>query len=368
MLKPLTNILTKIFVDGFYKAHNGIFIMLLLIVIAPGGEVIKFHHSLMLYFIAKPWAMIITFTLIFLYTFKCWHFVFSTISALHQKFLFYSMNSFSKFEQLFYWVKIHALISLPILLYMFCSIIVAISHHYFLSAFFISVFLIGILLFSAFLYYWQINKLVDGSKPSMVLKLMTGLKKPFFSLYIYHVFDKLKLKYILIKLLSYLLITGVFLMFADVKTDVRVAGIAMLAIAIAHAMLILEEREFDGTFLMFAKTLPKSRFELFMSPVFIYSFLLLPEGIWLLFNLPVMVSAGLFLFCLSIVMLFVSSLYLKGCNQDIYMQVVFGLSFLIFLVILFKLIWVSVLINFLVSYVIFHFNYYKFKVNEMHDD
>ena len=368
MLKPLTNILTKIIVDGFYKAHNGIFILLLLIVIAPGGEFIKFHQSLMLYFIAKPLGMIIIFALSLLYTFKCWHFVSSTLTGLHQQFLFYSMNSFSKFDQVFSWGIIHALMSLPIVLYMLCSVIMAISHHYFLSAFIILIFSIGLLLLSAIFYYWLINKLIDGRKPSMILKLMSGFKKPFFSLYLYHVFDKLKLKYLLIKLLSYLLITGVFLMFADVKTDVRVAAIAMLAIAITHAMLIFKEREFDGTFLMFAKTLPKSRFQLFISQLFMYSFLLLPEGIWLLFNLPILMAAGLFLFCISIVMLFVSSLHLIGCNQDRYMQVVSGLFFLIFLIILFKLIWALVLINFLVSYAIFHFNYYKFKVNEMHDD
>lgn len=368
MLKPLTIILSKIFVKGFYKAHAGIFLLLLFILTAPGAGALKFHQSLMLYFIAKPLAMFIGFSVILMYTFKCWHFVSSIISAVHQQFLFYSMNSYSKFERLLCWIIVQALISLPTLLYMLCSIISAISHQYFLSAFVISIYLIGLLLLSAFFYDWRINKLIDGSKPSNILDLTHSLKKPFFSLYIYYVFDNLKLKYALIKLLSYLLITGVFLLFADVKTDVRVAGIAMLAIATAHAMLIFQEREFDGTFLMFAKTLPKSRFKLFISQICMYSVLLVPEAIWLIFNLQVIVSAGLFLFCISIVMLFVSSLNLTGWNQERYMQVVLGLFFVIFVLILYKLIWPLMLINFLMSYAVFYFYYYKFNANPMYEE
>lgn len=368
MLKPLTNVLTKIFVNSFYKAHAPILIILLFVVIAPGTKVIEFHQSLMLYIVAKPLAMFVCFCMILVYTFKCWHSVFSIISEVHQQFLFYSINSYSKFDQLFGWIVLQALISLPILLYMLCTIVIAISHLYFLSAFIILFFLIGMLLLSAFFYYWKINKLVDGSKQSIILNLTHSLKKPFYSLFIYYVFDNLKLKYLLIKLLSYLLITGVFLMFADVKTDVRVAGVAMLAIAIGHSMLILKEREFDGTFLMFAKILPKSRLQLFTSQICMYSFLLLPEAIWLLFNLPVLVSAGQFLFCISIIMLFVSSLHLIGYDQDRYLQIVLGLFFVIFLFIIYNLIWPLVLINILVSYSIFYFSYYKFKANPTYED
>lgn len=368
MLRPITNISTKIFVKGFYKAHAGLFLLLLFILTAPGAGALKFHQLLMLYFIAKPLAMFIGFGVILIYTFKCWHFVSSTISAVHQQFLFYSMTSYSKSEQLLCWIIVQALISLPTLLYMLCSIISAISHQYFLSAFLISIYLIGLLLLSAFFYDWRINKLIDGSKPSKIHHLTYSLKKPFFSLYIYHVLDNLKLKYALIKLLSYLLITGVFLLFADVKTDVRVAGIAMLAIAMAHAMLIFEERKFDGTFLTFARTLPMPRFKLYLSQICMYSLLLLPEAIWLLFNLPVIVSFGLFLFCLSIMMLFVSTLHLIGCNQERYLQIVFWLFFVIFFLILYKLIWPLMLINFLGSYAMFYFNYYKFNTNPMYDD
>jgi hypothetical protein len=361
MLRPLNNILSKVFAEGFYKANAGIFIVVLLILIAPGAGVIKFHQSLMLYLVAKPLAMMIAFAVLLLYTFKCWHYVLSTISAVHQQFLFYSLNSFSRFEQILAWAILQATISLPPLIYMLCSIILAIKNHYYFSACLIIIYLMGLLLLSASLYYWRINKLIDGGNQSIGLKLTNGFKKPLFLLYIYHVFDQLKTRYLIVKLLSYLVVIGVFSMFADVKMDVRVGGIAMLAIAVTHAMLIFEEREFDGTFLMFAKTLPRSRFEIFMSQLCMYSILLLPEAFWLICNLPIMISAGLFLFCISIIMLFVSSLHVIGCNQERYLLVVLGLFFLIFFVILYQFVWALTVINFVLSYCVFYLYYYRFK-------
>jgi hypothetical protein len=363
MLKPLTNILFKIFSDTFYKAHAGIFFLLLLVIIGPGspGKIIAFHKSLMLLFIVKPLGMMIVFAVLLLYTFKCWHFISGKIQGADQQFLFYSINSYSKPQQLIGWMILQTVISLPILLYLLISVGVAISYHYFSAALIIIIYTLGLLMISSYFYYWLIDKLIDGYKLPFILKLTRGLKKPFFTLYVYHVFDELKLKYLIIKFLSYFSITLVFLLFEDVKSDIRVAGIAMLAVAVAHSMLILNERQFENSLLMFTRGLPISRPKLFTSLLFAYSILLLPEAVWLLFSLPVTFAVGLFVFCLSIILFFVSSLYFLGTDHDKYIKIIFLVFLITFIMILFKLLWLSVLINFFVAYMIFYRNYYKFK-------
>lgn len=363
MLNPIANVLVKIFANSFYKAHAGIFLFLLLTLLGFGyfGSVIAFHKSLMLYFIAKPLIMVIVFSVLLLYTFKCLHFISAKIYQVHQQFLFYSVNSYAKIQQIWAWVIVQAVVSIPILAYMLISVALAISHQYYFSAFIILVYLAALLLLSALFYTWQINKLIDGHKSTLILKLTRPFRKPFFTLYVYHVFHAVKIKYLIIKLLSYLTITAVFLLFADVKTDIRVASIAMLAVATAHCMLVLEARQFEITFLTFARTLPISRFKLFISQIGTYGLLLFPEFIWLLFNLPALTALGLFAFCLSIVLLLSSSLYLLGLDQEKYLKVVFAIFVITFMLILFNLMCISVLINVSAAYLIFYLNYYKFK-------
>jgi len=288
-------------------------------------------------------------------------FYLAKIYQVQQQFLFYSVNSYAKTQQIYAWVIVQSVVSIPILAYMLISVGLAISHQYYFSAIIILVYLAALLLLSALFYTWQINKLIDGHKSTLILKLTRPFKKPFFSLYVYHVFNSLKIKYLIIKLVSYLTITAVFLLFADVKTDIRVASIAMLAVATAHCMLVLEARQFEITFLAFARTLPISRFKLFISQMGTYGLLLFPEFIWLLFNLPVLTALGLFAFCLSIVLLLSSSLYLLGLDQEKYFKVVFATFVITFMLILFNLMCISVLINVSAAYLIFYLNYYKFK-------
>ncbi|ETZ22584.1 hypothetical protein [Pedobacter sp. V48] len=363
MLSPLTNVLVKVFANTFYKAHAGIFLFLLLTLLGLGyfGSVINFHKSLMLYFMAKPFIMVIAFGVVLLYTLKCCHFISAKIREVHQQFLFYSVNSYTKREQISTWIIVQAVVSIPMLVYMLISLVLAISHQYYFSAFITLVYLATLLLLSALFYTWQINKLIDGHKSILISRLIRPLRKPFFTLYFYHVFHSHKIRYSVIKLLSYLTITAVFLLFADVKTDIRVASIAMLAVATAHCMLVLEARKFEITFLAFVRTLPISRFKLFISQIGSYGLLLLPEFIWLLFNLPALIALGLFAFCLSIILLLCCSLYLFGLDQEKYFKVVFGTFIITFILILFNLMCISVFINLSAAYLIFYLNYYKFK-------
>ncbi|WP_448699075.1 hypothetical protein ACFGVR_19235 [Mucilaginibacter sp. AW1-3] len=361
MSSPLTNILLNIFAAGFYRVHAGILFFLFLVMfgLVEPAQLIGYHTSLMLAFITNPAMMAVVFAIWLLYTFKAWHYVTGQIFAVQQQFLFYSTTSYAKTKQFTSWLIVQATISLPVLAYAGVSCGVAIRHHYFLSALAILLYLAVIICCSSLFYIRLVNRLIDGNKQSYLIRLTQNWQKPYFSLYVYHVFDKLKLTYLITKALSYFIITGVFLLFADVSHDTRVAGIAILAIAMAHAIVIFEERKFEETFLSFSRNLPYSRLKLFSSFAGVYLLLLLPEGVWLFTRFAPLMAIGLFAFAISITLLYHSFLYLFGLNMDKYLQWVPGMFVLIFWLIMFKLLWVIIPLILVIAFGIFYTNYYQ---------
>jgi hypothetical protein len=360
MRSPLAKILLKIFANGFYRAHAGLFLFgaFVMFGMVEPSQLVGYHSTLMLAFISNPIMMLVVFAVWLLYTFKCWHFVAGQVFALHQQFLFYSSSSYQKTKQFLAWFILQATIALPVLAYGIIAVGVGVKHGFYLGSFAVLCYLFFIIAISAWFYMRLINQLIDGSSQSTVLKLTKSWKKPYFSLYIYHVFDKLKLKYIITKGISYLIITGVFLMFEDVSHDLRVAGIALLAIAVSHSVLIFDERQFEETFLIFSKTLPYSRVQLFLSFLGVYGALLLPEAIWLFVRFSPIMAIGLLAFALSLILLFHSLLYRFGLNMEKYMTWVLGLFIVVFWVVMFRLIWGLVCVNLVVAYLVFYRSYY----------
>jgi hypothetical protein len=354
MNKPLNNVLLKIFAGGFYKVHGGIlfFLFLVLFGLVEPAQLLNYHMALMLAFITSPLMMSIVFGVWLLYTFKCWHYIGGQIFAPHQQFLFYSSTSYSKQKQFTAWFTVQATVALPVLVYGGISVGVALYHHYIISAICILAYLVFIIALSAWFYMRMINHLIDGSRQSVIMRFTKKWKKPYFSLYLYHVFNKLKVTYLITKLLSYAIINGVFMMFADVSHDTRVAAIAMLAITVAHSILIFEERRFEEVYLIFSKNLPYSKLKLFLSFLGVYALLLIPEAAWLFTRFSPLMAVYLLGFGLSIIMLFHCMLYPLGLDMEKYMGRVLGLFVALFWLVMFKLLWVLVPALILFAYII----------------
>ncbi|SCW49697.1 hypothetical protein [Mucilaginibacter sp. NFR10] len=361
-MKPLTNVLLKIFAGGFFRVHAGIllFVFLAMVGIVPPQYLIGYHKSLMLAMDSSWVVTTLVFTGWFIYAVKSWHYVSGQIFASGQHFLFYSSNALSKGKQLKSWFWAQAAILLPIILYAFIAVGVGFAYHYYLLPVCVLLYLTALTYLSAVIYTRQVNRLIDGSSRSILLRLSSKWRKPYFSLYIYHLFDKRKVPYLITKALSWLIITAVFYVFADVKTDFRVAGIAILAVITTHIVLIFEERKFEENDLGFSRNLPYSRPKLFLNFISVYFFLLIPEGIWLFSRFNPLMAAELLFVALSTAMLFHCLLYWFGLNMDKYLQWVLGLFIVLFWIIMFKLLWILIPLNLSLAYLLFYNNYYKF--------
>ncbi|MDN3548337.1 hypothetical protein [Mucilaginibacter aquaedulcis] len=361
MQQPLTKILIKVFAGSFYQVHAGIlfFVFFIMVGCVPGNMLLTYHQSLMLGMTSSTVMLGLVMVVWLMYIFKSWHYVTAQFFTADKQFLFYSSTALSRTKQLTSWSYAQAVIMMPVIIYALLSIAVGVSHHYYILPVVIIMFLISTIWCSALLYVRVLNRLVDGSNQSWLLRLSGNWRKPYFSLYIYHIFDNKKVPYFITKGLSWLIITGVFYLFDDVKTDLRVAGIAMLAVVTAHIVLVFEERRFEETFLGFSRNLPYRRLQLFLNFTGVYFLLLLPESVWLFSRFSPLIALELLLTGLSIIMLFHCLLYWFGLNMDRYLQWIMGLFIVLFWVIMFHLLWILIPLNFTIAFLFFYYNYYR---------
>jgi len=209
----------------------------------------------------------------------------------------------------------------------------------------------------------MVNNLIREKNTSWIFSIIRYWRKPFFSLFIYHVFDKLKLTYVLTKLLSYVAIIGILFSFADVKHDPRVAGLIILGVITAHTILIYQQHRFELTYLSMARNFPYSIGNLYINYVLSYLVLLLPESIWLFLSFNAITAIGLLLLSLSLVLLFHCLLYKLGLAMNKYLPLILSLFILNFCLILFGLMWLLMPVCILVSFIVFYLNYYKAELN-----
>ena len=363
MQQPLTKVLLKIFAGGFYQVHAGIlfFVFFIMVGTVPGNMLVSYHKSLMLAMTSSPVMLALVLGGWLIYILKSWHYVGTQLFAPEKQFLFYSSTALSPAEQRKSWCYMQAAILAPIIIYALLAVGVGLTHHFYILPAVIMLFLTGIVWCSSLIYVRLMNGLIDGSKQSLLLRWSSTWRKPYFSLYVYHIFDDKKVPYFITKGLSWLIISGVFYLFADVETDTRVAGIAILAVITAHVVLIFEERRFEETKLSFARNLPYSRLRLFLNFALVYFFLLLPEGVWLFSRFQPLIAVELLLAGLSIALLFHSLLYWFGLNMDKYLQWILGLFMVLFWVIMFRLLWVLIPLNLVIAYLFFYYNYYRYE-------
>lgn len=360
-MHSLTNVLNKIFVYGFYRAHAGVFIFIFLVFFGavPGDQLLSYHKALMLAFLSSPLLLAVVFAIWLLYAAKSWHFVAGQLTQPHHQFLYYSTGAYSRKLQSGSWLIIQFNILMPVIVYALLALGVGIYYHTYAAVAAVILFLLLLIITGAVICRAFSYKLSEDTQQSALLRWSTNWRKPYFSLYIYHIFDQKKVAYIIVKLISWLVITAVFALFADVQHDARVAGIAVLCIAIAHAVIIFEERTFEETYLTIARNLPYRRIAVFFGFIAVYLLLLLPEIVWLFMRFQPLFAIQLLLLALSIMMLFHAMLYYIGLDMEKYMTRILALFMIIFWVIMFRAIGGSIAVNLIAGFLLFYFNYYR---------
>lgn len=370
MSGSLTRVLLKIFAYRFYREQSGLLLFLFVTIISycffinTAGvyqmeESTFYHLMLMMTFIITPVMMLLVFACWLIYSIKSWQYVAAQLQLENNQFLFYGITSFSKFEQFKSWFCVQLVISLPFLGYWLFAAILGVIYDANVIPVITLLYILFMASISALLYIYLVNRISKTRKTSLLFRLSSGISKPFSSLFMYHLFDRAKLIYLLTKIASLLVMTGVLYVFAANKQDLRVPYIIILAIVTLHSVLIYQEHRFKETYLSFAKNLPYSRFKLFLNFSFIYFLIILPECIWCFSQFPFLTAVEMLLSGLSTALLFRSILYLMGLRMYRYLLWVFGLFILSFYIIMFGMPRLSFAASLIISYLLFYQYYYK---------
>ncbi|QNK62229.1 hypothetical protein H7F33_17040 [Pedobacter sp. PAMC26386] len=370
MSGSLTKVLLKIFAYRFYREQSGLLLFLFVTLISyclfintagiyKSEESTFYHLMLMMTFIITPVIMLLVFSFWLIYTVKSWQYVAAQLQLESNQFLFYGMTSFSKAQQFKSWFCVQLVISLPFLAYWLFATVLGVIYDANVIPAITLVYILFMATVSSFIYIYLVNRINQTKKTALLLRISRKWNKPFSSLFMYHLFDRTKVVYVLTKIASLLVMTGILHIFPNYKQDLRVPYMVMLGIVTLHSVLIFQEYRFKETYLSFARNLPYSRSSLFLNFSFIYFLIILPECIWCFSKFPLPTAVEMLLFGLSTAMLFRSILHLIGLRMYRYLLWVFSLFILSFYIIMFGVPRLSFVASLIISYLLFYQYYYK---------
>ncbi len=367
---PLTRTLIKLFATGFYRVHAGFLALLFgtvacyCVFIIPLNEThlepaqrITERLIFTLSLLSSPVMMMVVFIVWFIYAYKSWQYVRQQLQLESNLFIFYSVRSFPRLKQFQSWVLTQSVILLPALVYALITLIVGVIFGYHLAPFIVLGYIVLLILLSAAIYMRLVNQLAEV-KSNFILYIIRNRAKPLFTLFLYHVIDQQKLTYLLTKGFALLSIFSLSYFFSD-ATDLRAAGIVMLLVSLAHAVLVFQEFRFQQKYLSFIRNFPISRIRLYIYLVLLYALLLLPEGIILLASLPLSTALLLFLFALGMTMLFRCTLLVIPTTMRSYLWCLTVITVMVFVAILFRKMELVALLNLPISCLILYKRYYR---------
>lgn len=366
---PLSNIaLRKIFVDGFFRTHAGMLVFVFVILISyclfinTLGTVMPDQIDFWQFFftislVSNPLIMAFYFVASALYAYKSLKYVLNQLVLPQQEFLYYSFTSSLKKQQFLYWCMVLAYIFIPVWCYTLYAIIIGLVFGYYLISIGILLFQLLLIIAGAYIILKESNHLIEANKPSWLIQISRKWNKPVFLLYSFQVFNRSKLAYLLTKLLSWVLISSVFMLFSDIKDNSRLLMLITSCIVVAHIVLIYQERIFNDRYLSFLSNFPFSKAKAFFSFCLNYLILLLTEICWMTTRFGLITSLELAAFAFSAILLFRSLLLLNGVQVKGFLIGVFGLFLLFYVCIMFGLGLVLIPINMIVAWGVFRRNY-----------
>jgi hypothetical protein len=367
---PLTKVLLKIFAYRFYREHSGLLLFFFVTIlnycffIKTAGvyrseDSVFYHLMLMMSFINSPLVMLVVFAFFLVYTIKSWGFVAKQLLLDNNQFLFYSLTAHRKTGQFKSWFCVQLVIALPFIVYWLFATVLGVIYHANLVPAITFVYLLLTASVSSLLYVYLVNRIHRTAKSSFLIRMSRNWIKPYYSLFIYHLFDRLKMIYLLTKIFSLTVMTGILSLFSDQLNDGRIAAMIMLAAVTLHSFIIYKEHDFKETYLGFSRNLPFNRFKTFADFSLVYLFLLLPEMIWFFYQFPPLVTIEMLFFGLSIAYLFRSLVFLTSLKIYRYLLWIFCLFIFLFYMIISGQFWLLLILNMVVSFAVFYVRYYS---------
>jgi hypothetical protein len=368
MSAPLTYVLNRVFVREFFRAHAGLFTFCFTSIFCYCFYIIPTHNlppdvfirenlRFTLSLLTAPDMTLAMYTAWFFYTLKSWQYTGRQLRINSNAFIFYSVLSYPRHQQYRSWFTIQCTIHTPLFAYSVLVLITGVVYEEYAVAILTPIYVLFLSALSAVYYVRLSNSRVGGdSGPGMLRQ--AGIQKSFALLPLYYLMNRGKLSFAISKLLSALALVSIFYLFEYEAGDVRVPALIMLLIATAHTWLMLNLYRFEEIYLSIGRNLPFRRTHLYFRQLSLCLIIMLPEIIWLLTNFGLRQASGLLLFLAGLSMVYCTLLYRTGIHVQRYLQAVFMLFIVFFILILSGGTMALTAVSFLASYLVFHRYYY----------
>lgn len=332
MLKLFLKTLSK----EFFAAHAGLFLFgfYLLFGIVESSQLISYHKTLMLLIYSSPLILALVFVCWALYALKCLFFVKKQLKTEVYQFVFL-LGASAREVQFRLWIKLYAVLFLPILLYLVPFIYVGLANDSYVSIFAVFLFVSGLLLaLSGHMY-----RIINYSHVPAKVYLKTSLpqwSKPYWTWPFYYLLKEQTLMLFASKVLSFALFNATMWVFADVSGDIRVSMIGILAAVLSHSMLLhaLMKNEVDR--LSFTRSLPITLVSRLGQNLLVLLLLFVPEMLFYMLKTDGQLWHIVYGLCfgLSGLMGLQMILYWINLDQDQYLKWLLGFFFVSMFVVL----------------------------------
>lgn len=329
----------KVFVKGFYKAHSGALFFLVSVIAFYFffiGALDKLPDNVRLSWnlvfarlMLDSWNMVGIFAFMsILYVSKSCQYVLTEMYKDKNVSIHYCSQCVPKRKLFAYWMMMQAQIQLPLLVYSLFVSCAGLLFGYSIRALFLFGWFVLLLGLSTFFCMYLIYRKTHFFEK---WNLLSGnfFRKPLYSLFCWHLLDKLKLMFVLTKLTSWTLISGAFLATGFGNGSNNYNYFVASIIAMSNSLLVFKEYQFTKDYLYWSYNFPAWKGSFFFSSLLSYILFLSPELLWIVHYFNWKQAVGLIFWMLAILAVYRGTLYAVGANMQTFIQTVFVL-FLVF--------------------------------------
>jgi hypothetical protein len=334
-------ILIKSLVNQFYRQNAGLFAFLVFIMVAAVGRangvgLLEYHLSLMEGIMTNRPFLLFVLAAWLLYALKCAQFM--AVTLRHKDYGFLSLVFLKKQLPVFgMLLLVQFLFLLPILVYAFLTVWVALVHHWWPHIGVVFLFFLLISFGGAFLYQQLINHPEKRRVAHAAGNTLIPAKQ-YWVFLLRHIGNCHKILFVVIKCATCLILYGLLYDPGHGRSNLQMVILFYSFALLGHGVLIYSIRAWEESHMAFYRGLPVSMTSRFLQYGVLHLLLLIPEMITLRWLTPVYIGygdAGLLIFFGWSILLFLNSmLFIQFFKKFDYLKIVTGLFLLIFIVVL----------------------------------
>lgn len=363
-MSNILHLMVKALVMPFYKNHAGLlfFVFFLMFGIVDSTQIVFYHQSLIYGMLTSGVFLLIVLIIWSLYQIKALHFLLKT-SDEGAYFFLHHLAVLPAGKSFFYYFVISFLIFLPVFVYTTAIYAIGIQHQFYDSVVIVFIFQFALWLMNAGVLNYTIRNQHTPSRITLPT-LIFPYQQTQIGIYIGYLFKEEKSAVILSKLFS---LTLIYLVKETLEAgdDFRIIAITWLFVLLSHTYLINKLKVFEDQSLGWMRSLPISPSQTFITYFFLYALLMIPELLLLsgsigkgfsfiqLFLLPLFSSA--FLVAIH------SYLFKPNRDPDKFVTYLFFLFMICFMLVLSKLIWITIAILLVISWLLFRRVFFQYE-------